>query len=98
MPTDLDANAASTSRIDLTWKDNAYNETGYRISKWTGSSWQQIGSIGANQTSYSITGLAPGTTYYFDVEAYNAADVEMYITPDGGVEPLRAGGGLTRWA
>ena len=47
--------------------------TGYLVDEWINGAWKQIGSLGSGSTGYAVTGLSPGTTYYFDVAAYNAA-------------------------
>ena len=47
--------------------------TGYLVDEWINGAWTQIASVGSGSTSYSVTGLSAGTTYYFDVGAYNAA-------------------------
>jgi len=73
-PTGFTVTAVSGSQINLAWA-NVANETGYRILRWNGvtASWQVIATLGANVTTYPSTGLAAGTTYFFDVEAFNAA-------------------------
>ena len=72
-PINLAATAVSTSQINLSWNDNANNETGFKLERWTGSAWAQIAQLAANVTSYSNTGLAAGTTYSYRVYAYNSA-------------------------
>ena len=72
-PSNLAATAVSTSQINLSWNDNANNETGFKLERWTGSAWAQIAQLAANVTSYSNTGLAAGTTYSYRVSAYNSA-------------------------
>jgi fibronectin type 3 domain-containing protein len=68
-PSGLNAVQASSSRIDLSWADNSNNESGFSISRslWATSGFAQIASVGANVTSYSSTGLAADTTYYYRV-------------------------------
>jgi subtilisin family serine protease len=62
----------SSSQINLTWS-NVTTETGYRIYRSSGgSSFTQVGSVGADVTSYSNTGLSPSTTYTYLVRAYNS--------------------------
>ena len=72
-PSGLSATAASSSRIDLSWTDNSGGETGYKIERKTGAggTYSQVGTVGANVTSYSNTGLSASTTYYYHVMAYN---------------------------
>lgn len=72
-PTNFTVTAVSGSQINLAWSDVA-NETGYRIHKWNGAiaSWQVVATLAANATSIVCTGLSAGTTYFFDVEAYNS--------------------------
>jgi len=73
-PSGLTAMAVSTSRIDLRWQDNSNNEDGFEIfRKIQGQSYSSLKKVGANVTSYSDTGLSPGTTYCYQVRAYNSA-------------------------
>jgi fibronectin type 3 domain-containing protein len=71
-PTSLNATAVSSSQINLSWTDNATNETGYYVERSTdGTNFTQIASLGVNATSYSSTGLSASTLYYYQVRAYN---------------------------
>ena len=72
-PSGTGATAMQSTRIDLSWQDNSSNESGFRIERKAGASgmWSQIGTVGANETNYSDTGLSTGTTYYYRVRAYN---------------------------
>ena len=59
-PTNLVAMAVSTSQINLTWTDNATNETGFKIERCKGATctnFAQIATVGANATSYRNTRL-----------------------------------------
>ncbi len=72
-PTNLIATAVDTHQIDLSWTDNADNEDGFRIDRKTATGgFVQIADLAANSTSYSDTGLQPGTEYTYRVYAYNA--------------------------
>jgi fibronectin type 3 domain-containing protein len=74
-PSNLVATAVSASRINLTWTDNASNESNYRIERCQGagcSNFVQIAQVGANVTSRANTGLAAGTTYRYRVRARNS--------------------------
>jgi fibronectin type 3 domain-containing protein len=74
-PTGLSATVISSSQIDLTWTDNSTNETGFVVERAANGSFS-VGlitvNLGANATTYSATGLAGGTTYWFRVRATNA--------------------------
>src|SRR6185436_6439139 len=74
-PSGLTATAVSSTQINLSWTDNANNESGFRIERKTGAggTYAEIATVGANVTSYSNTGLSAGTTYYYRVRAYNGA-------------------------
>ena len=70
-PTDVLAIVASASRINLTWTDNADNETGYRISRrpTLGVAATVLETVSPNTTSFSSTGLAVLTGYTYIVSA-----------------------------
>src|SRR5207249_8095526 len=73
-PSNLTATAASTSQINLTWQDNASNESGFRVEQsLDGTTFTPAGTASADSTSFSVTGLSAGTTYYFRVLAFNGA-------------------------
>ncbi|MCU0772850.1 MAG: Ig-like domain-containing protein, partial [Verrucomicrobia bacterium] len=75
-PTGLGATAASSTRINLAWTDNATNESGYTVERSTdGVAFVPIVNLSANTTSYANTGLTSATLYYYRVIAY---------TPTGG--------------
>ena len=70
----LTATAASASEIDLSWTNNASNQTGFQIQRSPdGSTWSNLATVGAGVTSYADTGLASATTYSYRVNAYNGA-------------------------
>jgi hypothetical protein len=79
-PSGLSAATVSSSQINLSWTDNASNESGFRIERKTGSggSWSQIATVGANATSYQNTGLTAATTYYYRLRAYNSSGNSSY--------------------
>jgi regulation of enolase protein 1 (concanavalin A-like superfamily) len=80
-PTNLAAAAQSSTAINLTWTDNAVNETGYRIERATAEDFSgevEVFNVGADATSFSDTGLNPSTTYYYQVRATNSAGDSAY--------------------
>ena len=78
-PSNLTATPVSSSRINLTWKDNSSNETGFYIQRTTNgfASYTEV-SLGANVSNYSDTGLAPATTYSYRVRARNSTGYSAY--------------------
>jgi subtilisin family serine protease len=81
-PTNLTANAVSSSQINLTWADNSDNETVFKIERCQGSppcgTYTQIDTVGANVKAYSSTGLQPSMTYSYRVRAYNSGGDSAY--------------------
>ncbi|MDD5532826.1 MAG: fibronectin type III domain-containing protein, partial [Syntrophales bacterium] len=74
-PSNLVAAQLSSTSAKLTWKDNSTGETSFKVERSTSSSeysFAQIATVGANQTSFTNTGLTPGTKYYYRVRAYEA--------------------------
>src|SRR5205807_545284 len=71
-PTNLVATAVSGTQIQLTWTDNATNETSYSVERSSdGTTWSPIARLGANSTSYTDTGLASGMKCYYRVRDFN---------------------------
>ena len=82
-PTSLGATAVSSSQINLVWSD-VFGETGYTIQRSIdGSNWANVSTVGANVTSYSNTGLAANTQYYYRVLATNAGGASDPSTSAG---------------
>ena len=78
-PSNLTAIAVSSSRINLTWTDNATNETGFKIERSTdGVNFTQVGLVTANRTSYAATNLNAATAYTFRVRAYDGPNNSAY--------------------
>ena len=67
-PSGLTATAVDQHDIKLTWHDNSSNETGFQVNNGITSR-----NAGANSTTYTWGGLAPGTYMCFKVRSYNSA-------------------------
>ena len=79
LPTALTATAASSSQINLSWTDNANDETGFDLESSTdGTNFAKITDLGANTTTYSHTGLNASTKYYYRIRAKNSAGSSPY--------------------
>ena len=70
--TGLGATAISSSQIDLSWTDNSSNETGFRVERFNGGSWDSWATVGANQVNYSDAGLEASTLYTYRVWSFNS--------------------------
>ena len=78
-PTSLSASATSASSVTVRWADNSSDETGFRLERSTnGVDFLEIATMGAGTTSYSNSGLAAQTTYYYRVRAYNGSGNSGY--------------------
>ena len=79
-PSNLSAAAISSTQIDLTWTDNADNESGFRIERSAdGINFSQVGTVAANVTSFQDDGLSPGTPYFYRVRATNPAGDSTFV-------------------
>jgi predicted phage tail protein len=87
-PTLLSAAPISTTRIQLTWRDNARNEQGFHVERSTngGITWPVTNTAapaaGSGATvSYTAINLNPSTAYAFRVRAYNQTIYSTYVGP-----------------
>src|SRR5262249_26236671 len=87
-PTDLSATAVSSTRVDLSWRDNSNNEIGFRIERSLDAfTFAEIASVGPNVTTFSDTTVFPNTLFFYRVFAFNnfgtsdASNVAFAQTP-----------------
>ncbi len=75
-PANFNLQVLGSNSIQVNWNDVA-GENGYRIYGWntSTSSAYLVTTLSANTTSFNVTGLLPGRTYWFYVQAYNAFGV-----------------------
>ncbi|HJX91909.1 MAG TPA: fibronectin type III domain-containing protein [Pyrinomonadaceae bacterium] len=74
-PSNLTANAAGGTSVNLSWTDNSGDESGFKIERCTGSGctdFAEIAQVGPNTTTYPDTGLTRKTNYRYRVRAFNA--------------------------
>ena len=100
-PSGLTGTAASSSAINLSWTADtapanctisSYNVFRSTTSGFTPSSSNQIAS-GVTATSYSSTGLSPSTTYYYKIEAVDAAGTSAASAQASATTSASGGGG-----
>ncbi|MBN1672702.1 MAG: fibronectin type III domain-containing protein [Kiritimatiellae bacterium] len=91
-PGSLTATAQSSTRIQLSWKDNSNDETGFKIDRRRSGTtdWVRIATPGAGATAYADSGLAGATRYYYQVKAYNAAGNSPYSNMADATTPSAA--------
>ena len=79
-PTSLAATAVLKTQIDLSWTDPGDTEQGFKIERSTNSSsnFVEIGTVVANVTAFTSTGLSGNKTYYYRVRAHNTAGNSGY--------------------
>jgi Fibronectin type III domain len=77
-PTNLGASSASAS-VTLTWTGSA-SATSYDVFEGTTSGGESTTPIktGVGGTSYTVPGLTPGQTYFFEVDGVNAGGNSQY--------------------
>lgn len=79
-PTELIAPALSRNTIQLRWKDNSNNETGFRVERAIDAVdvFQLFAELPPNARSYIDHTVAPGQTYRYRVQAQNALGASPY--------------------
>ncbi|MSP37376.1 MAG: PKD domain-containing protein [Deltaproteobacteria bacterium] len=87
-PSNLTASTISRSQINLSWSDNANNETGFKIERCTGATctnFAQIAAVGANLKTFANSGLKRNTAYRYRVRAYNGVADSAYSNIAGAI-------------
>lgn len=76
-PSNTNAVVLSESRVDVSWRDNSTNETGFEVHRSTAGAsgaFMLLASIGTGNTGYSDGGLTPSTQYCYKVRAFRTAN------------------------
>lgn len=95
-PFGLTAVATNSTTVNLTWTDDATNETGYQILRSTaGGAFTLLAVVpaGSGTMTYADTALTAGTTYGYRVQAFNLAGASAVTTasvttPSSGSTPI----------
>ena len=89
-PSGLTITSLVSNKVTLSWTDNANNETGFKIQRKTGvtGTYVQIGTPGANVTTYADGTVTDGTLYYYRVSATNATGDSAFSNEASGTTPL----------
>jgi hypothetical protein len=71
-PTELKGTLVGKDQVDLAWKDNSTNETGYKIERKTDSEiFTEIGSTATDLTKFSDKTVSLNTNYTYRVYSFN---------------------------
>lgn len=89
-PSDLIANVVSEAQVNLFWKDNTDNETGFEVFRSTssGEPYEFIAKTGPDAVFYADKTVSPNTTYYYVIRAINNTGASpisqevIAVTPD----------------
>jgi hypothetical protein len=77
------ATAGTYGSMDLAWTDNTQVEQGYKFrysSTAATGPWIETVTLPPDTTSYQHTGLTPGTTYYYELWAFNTNGESTRVT------------------
>jgi len=78
-PSALTATAISATQINLSWVDNALDETGFELERSVdGLKFVKIADVGVNIKTFSNTGLTASTKYWYRILAKNTAGKSAY--------------------
>ncbi len=72
-PSQLRLVSAVNGGLQVRWNDNATNENGYNLYKWSAGGWTLAKSVSANVTTTTVTGLGRRATVTLIVRAFNGA-------------------------
>jgi hypothetical protein len=92
-PTGATVTNLTSTEVDLSWVDNANNESGYRVLRSSSNSpFVQIAQLPPNTITYADTSVTSGVTYDYHIQAYNIAGVSDFTgltvtVPSGPVPP-----------
>ena len=73
LPSNVSATATAYNKINIAWKDNSNNETGFEVyrSNTLSGTYNIVATAAANATAFTDTTLSPSTTYFYKLQAIN---------------------------
>lgn len=96
-PSSLGAVAVAWNQVNLSWTDNASDETAYEVQRATGGgSYNTVATLAAGTSSYSDSGVSELTTYNYRVRALKGTTASTFSNPASATTPEQpAGGNIT---
>jgi hypothetical protein len=84
--------AKSGTRVTLSWRDNALNETSFVVERSAngGRSWARVGQVGVNVATFVDASVGPRKTYKYRVRAFNGAGPSAYSNTATVITPRNA--------
>lgn len=84
IPTGLVATSASTSSTQVSWTDNATNETGYHVYRSVNdnANFVQLATLSANSNSYTDADLFANVIYYYKILATGVGSNSAFSNED----------------
>ena len=71
-PSNFNSNSRTINSMNLTWTDNSLNETGFVVYRSIDNvNFVYDGITASNSTSYNVSNLISGTTYFYKIYAIN---------------------------
>lgn len=81
-PSNVTAEAAGPTMVEIGWVDNSVTETGFEVERRTvGADFALVGSVETDSVAFVDTGLEPGTEYDYRVRACNDGGCSAYAGP-----------------
>jgi predicted phage tail protein len=78
-PSNLDVSSAEYNRVTVAWRDNASNESGFKLERSDdGVAFAEIATLGADTSSYTDGSVNAGADYYYRVRAFNSTGTSGY--------------------
>jgi len=77
-PVALTLDKSTTSTLVISWRDYTYEEEGFVVEIKKGDAFEEVGRTTANKTTYTISGLEPGTKYSVRVKAFAGENSSDY--------------------
>jgi hypothetical protein len=78
-----------TNPLQLTWQDDAENETAFLIERSTNAvNWESLASTAPNQTTYTDSSANLGKTYFYRVRAQNPSGLSRFSNVGSGIREI----------